>query len=54
MKIESRTIKLKNIGTFSTEYFEEELKKQKINPIRWAVIKIEEDLCYLNVAYTVD
>ena len=51
MSIVSEIIDIKNNGNPTTEYVEEELKKQGIIPLRWAIVKIGNDFFTINVAY---
>lgn len=50
MQILSKVIKIKNNNNPSVEYIENELKKQKINPIRWAVTSVDENSYIVSVA----
>lgn len=51
MSIVSEIYDIKNNGNPSTEYVENELKKQGIEPLRWAIVKISKDFFTINVAY---
>ncbi len=53
MKIISENIELKNIGTFTTEYIEGELKKRNIDFVRWAIIDINEKFFTLCVSHVI-
>ncbi len=53
MKIVSENIQLKNINTFTTEYIESELRKMNIDPVRWAVIDVNENFFTLCVSHVI-
>ncbi len=53
MKIVSENIQLKNINTFTTEYIETELRKMNIDPVRWAVIDVNENFFTLCVSHVI-
>ncbi len=53
MKIISENIKIKNTNTFTTEYIEGELAKMNIEPIRWAIIDINENFFTLCVSHAI-
>ena len=50
MQVISKLIKIKNNNNPSTEYIEQELKKRNINPLRWAVVKVDFDYYTVSVA----
>jgi len=47
----SDNIKLDRVENISTEYIESELKKQGIEPVRWAIIDINEKEITISLAY---
>jgi len=51
MQIKSEIIKIQKTDQITTEYIEKELKKMGINPLRWAIVKIEKDFFTINCAY---
>ena len=53
MKIISENIKIKNINTFTTEYIENELKKMKLDTVRWAVVDVKEDFFTICVSHVI-
>ena len=53
MKIVSENIQLKNINTFTTEYIESELRKMNMDPVRWAVIDVNENFFTLCVSHVI-
>ncbi|MBQ7127118.1 hypothetical protein IJO12_08530 [bacterium] len=50
MQIESILIEIPNNGNPTTEYFETELTKRNINPLRWAVVHVSDKIYTLSVA----
>lgn len=42
MQIDSKILEFKNTGEFSTEYIESLLKQQNINPLRWAIVDVND------------
>ena len=51
MQIVSKITEIPNNGNTSTEYIENELLKNGINPLRWAIVKISKDKFTINCAY---
>ena len=51
MQIVSEIIELENIGNFSVEYIETQLKQKNIVPLRWAIVDIKETIFLVNVAF---
>lgn len=47
----SKLIKIKKSEGISTEYIEDELRKLNIEPLRWAIVKIQDKSFTINVAY---
>ena len=47
----SDNIKLDRVENVTTEYIENELKKQGIEPIRWAITDINENEITISLAY---
>ena len=50
MQAVSKLVKIKNNNNLTTEYVETELKKQHINPLRWAIVNVDDDCCTISVA----
>ena len=50
MQVESITIEISNTDNPTTEYIESELQKRNINPLRWAIVDINEKTYTLSVA----
>ena len=50
MQVESLLIELPAIDKPTTEYFELELKKRNINPLRWAVVHVSDKIYKVSVA----
>lgn len=50
MQVESITIEIPNTDNPTTEYIESELQKRNINPLRWAIVVINEETYTLSVA----
>ena len=52
MQIQSKIFEIKNIRNFSVEYIESQLKNvYMIIPLRWAIVDINDDFLFVNVAY---
>ena len=51
MQIISEIVELENIGNFSVEYIETQLKQKNIVPLRWAIVDIQETIFLVNVAF---
>jgi len=50
--ITSELVLIPNTENISTEYIEEELKKQNIeNPLRWAIVHTNNDNLTISLAY---
>lgn len=49
--IKSDVIKLNKIAVFDNDYIEREFAKLSINPVRWAVVDMDEDFLYVSVSY---
>lgn len=49
-KVESELVEISNIGQLSTEYIESELTKRNINPLRWAVVDVNDKIYKVSVA----
>jgi len=47
----SDNIKINKVENLSTEYIENELKKVGIEPIRWAITKVEENTITITLSY---
>ena len=50
MRVESKLISIKNNDNISTEYVESELQKLNINPLRWAVVDVNDKIFKISVA----
>ena len=50
MQIVSELIKIPNNGNPSVEYIEGELIKRNINPLRWAVVHVDDKMYTVSVA----
>ena len=50
MQVESILVEIKNNGAPTTEYIESELKKLNINPLRWAVVYVSDNIYKVSVA----
>lgn len=50
MQVESVLVEISNNGNPTTEYFEEELTKRNINPLRWAVVNVSDKIYTVSVA----
>lgn len=50
MKVISELIKIKNNQNPSVEYIENELTKLNINPLRWAVVHVDDKMYTISVA----
>lgn len=49
--ITSELISIPNTENLSTEYIEKEIKKQNINPLRWAIVKTNSKELTISLAY---
>ena len=50
MRIVSETVEIENNNNPSVEYIEGELTKRNINPLRWAVVHVNDKIYTLSVA----
>ena len=50
MKVESILVKIPNNGNPATEYIESELTKLNINPLRWAIVYVDDKIFRVSVA----
>ncbi|MBP3491191.1 hypothetical protein J6K35_04935 [bacterium] len=50
MQVLSELIEIPNNGNPSTEYIESELTKRNINPLRWAVVHVDDKMYTVSVA----
>lgn len=53
MKIISEEIQIPKTETLTSEYIEHELSLKGIEPLRWAIVKVETDCFVVNVSYCV-
>ena len=49
--ITSELVLIPNTEDISTEYIENELKKQNINPLRWAIVSTTSQTLTISLAY---
>lgn len=49
MKAISKIVEIPNNENPTTEYFEEELRKLNINPLRWAVVSVSDKIFTVSV-----
>ena len=49
MQAESLLIEIKKNGVPTSEYIEAELRKQNINPLRWAIVHVSDNMCTVSV-----
>lgn len=49
--ITSKLISIPNAEHISTEYIENELKKQNIEPLRWAIVKTDSKNLTISLAF---
>jgi hypothetical protein len=50
MEIKSELVEIPNNGNPSIEYFETELTKRNIKPLRWAVVHVSDKMYTVSVA----
>ena len=50
MKVVSELIEIPNNGNPTTEYIENELTKRNINPLRWAIVHVNDKIYTVSVA----
>ena len=50
MQVVSEIVEIKNNGQPTTEYIEKELTKLNINPIRWAVVYVDDKILKVSAA----
>ena len=50
MQVESKLIKIPRNGILTSENIENELKKQNIKPLRWAVVDVSDTMYTVSVA----
>jgi len=50
MQVKSELVEIKNNGQPTTEYIEQELTKRNINPLRWAIVDINDKIYTISVA----
>ena len=51
MEIKSKTIKFKKQGEITLDFVKEVFKEQGINPLRWAITNIQDDVCEIALSY---
>lgn len=50
MQVISELIEIPNNGNPTVEYIESELTKRNINPLRWAVVHVDDKIYTVSVA----
>ena len=50
MQVESILVEIPNNNNPSTEYIENELTKLNINPLRWAIVHVDDKIYRVSVA----
>ena len=50
MQVESILVEIPSCGNPTTEYFENELIKRNINPLRWAIVHVDDKIYSVSVA----
>ncbi len=50
MQVISELIEIKNKQTPTVEYIEQELTKRNINPLRWAIVYVDDKIYTVSVA----
>ena len=50
MKVVSSIAKIANDGYLTTEYIESELTKLNINPLRWAIVDVDDKIISISIA----
>jgi len=50
MQVESTLVEIPNNGKPTTEYIESELTKLNINPLRWAIVYVDDKIFRVSVA----
>ena len=50
MEINSKTVQIKAQHPISTSYIEETLKNMGIEPLRWAIVKADNDFLTISIA----
>ena len=50
MQVESILVEIPNNGNPSSEYIENELTKLNINPLRWAIVYVDDKIYRVSVA----
>ena len=50
MQVISELIEIPNNGNPTTEYIENELTKRNINPLRWAIVHVNDKIYTVSVA----
>lgn len=50
MRVESEIVKIPGNKSASVEYIEDELTKRNINPLRWAIVNVDDKIYTVSVA----
>lgn len=50
MEVVSELVEIENNGQPTTEYIEQELTKLNINPLRWAIVDVNDKMYKVSVA----
>ncbi|MBQ3101824.1 hypothetical protein IJC60_02350 [bacterium] len=51
MEIKSKTIKFEKQGEITLDYIKKIFKEQNIDPLRWAITEIKDDVCEIALSY---
>ncbi|MBQ4123170.1 hypothetical protein IJD44_05555 [bacterium] len=49
--ISTKEVKVKITSNLTSEYIENELKKQNLDVLRWAIVNTDDCYYYINIAY---
>ncbi len=50
MQVKSEIIQIKKTDNITIEYVEQELIKRNINPLRWAIVNVSDNMYTISVA----
>ena len=50
MQVVSELVEIRNNGQPTTEYIEQELTKLNINPLRWEIVHVSDNIYKVSVA----
>lgn len=51
--IVSEQLKIAKTAELTSDYIESELKKHSIEPLRWAIVEVQDEFYVLSVSYVV-